>query len=38
MYEFSYYVGTFGDYDLGAIRHALAASESPAPVELPARR
>lgn len=23
LFEFSYYVGTFGEYDLGAVRHAL---------------
>jgi REP element-mobilizing transposase RayT len=39
LYQFGFYVGTFGEYDLGAIRHALAASQRPtgtSPVEAEA--
>jgi hypothetical protein len=27
VYQYGYYVGRFGEYDLGAIRHVLAASQ-----------
>ena len=28
IYQFGFYVGTFGKYDLGAIRHALVAGRA----------